>query len=212
MDPKEAIVKMKAGTALLLASIASVVLIGVGSRTLALPRGDAAIIDVGGGQELVGFMGSQLLLPLPELTRRADLVVIGTAVGDTVQPFTANVGISSALRSDPSYLSGAYHDLTFHVIEYLKGSGPDGLSIRRRASTQTQVVVTEEVTPLMAGRQYVLFLEKGVGLWTGGYYPIGTQAVGVVNGSSATFPTRIGTVAISQLRQVARDNAQPPQR
>jgi hypothetical protein len=104
--------------------------------------GAAALLAIGGAQlasraqsgDAIGVFGMEAQLSLPELAREADLVVIGTAGLDQVRALTENAAVPPEARDGRIYTRGSYHDLTFSVLEYLKGSGPPSVSIRRSLS------------------------------------------------------------------------------
>ena len=154
-------------------------------------------------RRVVGAFGLEAPLSLIELTQLADLVVIGTAVTDRVVPFTANSAIPPEER-DRIYAKGAFHDLTLEVGEYLKGSGARAISIRWHASTPQLTIVSEHLPNLVTGTPYILFLERGRGVWVGGYTVLGSRGLGTVVNGDARFAA-FGTLTLQGLRDTVRN-------
>jgi hypothetical protein len=164
------------------------------------------------GREVIGFAGTDRALSMPDLGSVAEIVVIGTTRSDEVRPFTANQSVPASERDPVFYAKASYHDVTFDAIEYVKGTGARSISIRRLASTGTMKIASSEAPVLVPGRQYVLFLETGKSVWTGGYIVLGARGVGLLRGSAAVFEGTYGTVDIAELRRLVTTAGPPPKR
>jgi len=176
--------------ALSLALVATAGVVAVARWTTWSARGGAAI----------GVYGLEAPLSLAELSQRADLVVIGTVASDVVRPFTANPDVPISDRDPKIYAKGAYHDVRLNVIEYLKGRGPQQLSIRSFASSGSLGLIASEAPTLIPGQQYALFLQRGESVWSGGYLVLGSRGVGQVTGSTVDFRASFGRMDIAMLR------------
>jgi hypothetical protein len=131
--------------------------------------------------------GLSLDFTVKKYAKLADLVVVATPVSDNTRPFSDNTQIPEAARSDEMYSAG-YHDVTVEVAEYLKGTGPDRLSVRRLDPPPGVVFSSSAPKPVM-GKEQVMFLSRGDGLWTGGYLVMGEQALGEVSDEKVILPS-----------------------
>lgn len=125
----------------------------------------------------------------------ADLVVRGTVVSDVVRRFTENNQIPDSYKSDEMY-GASYHDVTVAITEYIKGKGPDQISVRRLAPPEGYVLSGTAPEPFL-GRDQVMFLSEGTGLWSGGYLVLGDQSLAEVVE---------GKVKLKTLPQMAMDD------
>lgn len=157
----------------------------------------------------LGIFATEASLSAADLVQNSELVVVGTAGSDQVLPFTANPLVPSGERDPRIYAQGSYHDVTFNVIEYLKGQGSSTLSIRRFASTPAMSVDGAEMPVLATGRQYVLFLERGQSIWTGGWIMLGSRGAGAVRGTGVELPA-LGRIELRELRSLAQRFPNPP--
>lgn len=146
-------------------------------------------VPIEGGREhqpYLGVEGLSLDFTVNRYTRLADLVVIATPISDRALPFSENPLIPEAARSDEMYSAG-YHDVTVEVAEYLKGTGPRTLSVRRLDPPPGVLFSSSAPEPTL-GQAQVMFLSRGDGLWKGGYLVMGEPALGVVSGDKVTLP------------------------
>lgn len=129
----------------------------------------------------IGISGLEAPLTIGQMTRRADLVVVGTVTADKIERLTSVPGVPPEERDALFFAFGSYHDATLEVTEYLKGNGPLRISVRRLASTRELCVSVSPGPPELAvGTRYVLFLERGRGVWTGGYIVFGRRGTFLV--------------------------------
>jgi hypothetical protein len=170
------------------AAAAAFVVAAAGCAAVPLARGQGSVQDSRAREPLtadcarwIGISGLEAPLSIGELTRRADLVVVGTVIADQVERFTSVPGVPLEDRDPLIYAFGSYHDATVEVGEYLKGSGASRMSVRRLASTR-ELCVSHEQPELAVGTQYVLFLERGRGVWIGGHIAFGRGTAVVTNG------------------------------
>lgn len=155
---------------------------------------------------VVSVYGLEKRLTLEELAEKADLIVVGVATSDQVRSFRENAEIPEADRDPRLYAEGAYHDMSFRVLEYVKGSGPSEISVRWLASSPGLQIRSQTVPELQALKQYVLFLNTGTGAWTGGYTMLGRRGAGDLVGQEATF-AEYGTLSLDRIRQAARSGS-----
>lgn len=155
---------------------------------------------VAAGPVGVAIHGLEATLTLEELSKRADLVVVGTARSEATRRFTSLADIPVAERDPLIYPTGAFVDVTFAVREYIKGSGGREVSVRRLAASPTLIIEDDSGSQIEVGRDYVLFLERGRGLWSGGYVIMGQQGAGVIVGDVVDLPAH-GATSLAALRK-----------
>lgn len=153
------------------------------------------------GPEVRSVFGLEAPLPLDELMRRADVVVVTTVGAETIERFTANTAVPAADR-DTLYQRGLYRDQTLNVLEYVKGAGPRQISLRSHAPSSDLAITVEGLPEFRQGVTYVMFLERGRGVWVGGFRPIAVRGIGAIVGSDAEFAA-FGRVPLAQLRDIA---------
>lgn len=134
----------------------------------------------------IGIFGLEAPLSIGELTRRAEVVVVGTVIADRLERLSSVPGVPAEERHSVIVTHGSYHDTTLQVTEYLKGIGPRYISVRRLASTP-ELCVQKDQAELVVGTAYVLFLERGRGVWSGGYIALSMRGTGVVTDGVAHF-------------------------
>lgn len=144
-------------------------------------------------QAVQGVSGVQQRdLTAADLVQRADLVVIGRPVSDTVKPFTANPDIPERYHETIDYQQGSYHDVKVEVTRQIKGTSPRTISIRRHADGAGLGVEGELPEPVL-DKEQVLILFKGEGVWVGGWL-LFHGGVGLREGDAWKFGEAIGSV------------------
>lgn len=129
-----------------------------------------------GQHTFMSIDGLQLPFEVKRYAKLADLVIVGTPVSDEVHSFTENASIPEWAKSDEMYATAGYHDVTIQVAEYVKGKGPEAISIRRLAPPPDVSLASAAPVPTL-DQQQVMFLQEGTGLWTGGYLILGEQSL-----------------------------------
>lgn len=155
------------------------------------------------GPNTLSVHGLEERLTIEELAQRADVIVVGVATSDQVRSFRENAAIPEADRDPRIYARASFHDMSFQVLEYVKGSGPSEINVRWLASSPSLRIGSQPVPELQALRQYVLFLNEGTGVWTGGYTMLGRRGAGDLAGQQATF-AEYGTLSLDRIRESAR--------
>lgn len=137
--------------------------------------------------------GLQEALDLPELGERADLVVVGVARGETKRRFTDNRHVPVEHRSEPGYARSTFFAREITVEAVVKGDheGP-ALHVARLATLDlgdgsAMTAEHDESFLLEEGVRYVLFLQRGSGIWTGHWLVLGAQGVGELHGDTVIF-------------------------
>lgn len=164
-------------------------------------RPDAAVGAT--SRSVIRIYGLEQSLTFAQLVSRAEIVAVGTLVSDTVVPFATNDAIPQSDRDPRLDAKSAYHDAAFTVRELVKGTAPTTLSVRWLASTPQLLVAQQGLPELTVGEQYVLLLQKGTLMFTGGYIVVSGHGAGVVRGDSATFG-KYGPISLAQVRALAR--------
>jgi uncharacterized protein YndB with AHSA1/START domain len=142
--------------------------------------------DPGDTERYLSMHGLQKAFTVKKYAKLADLVVVATPVSDEVHPFTENEAIPEWARNDENYATAGYHDVTLEVSEYVKGRGPDTVSVRRLEPPPGTVFDSSAPVPVL-GQPQVFFLQEGDGVWTGGYLVLGEEALASVEGDVVKF-------------------------
>jgi hypothetical protein len=139
----------------------------------------------------------------------SDLIIRGTPISDTVHRFTENGAIPESAKQEKLYQTAGYHDVVIQVAEYLKGSGPTTLSVRRLASIGG--VGIEDAAPVPAlDKEQVMLLFQGTGVFVGGYLILGPEGLGkVFDNDLLSFPSGT-TLSLDELRQAIATAEKPP--
>lgn len=137
----------------------------------------------------VNIDGFEASLSVQELAYVSDLVLIGTPTEESIKPFTSvqiPEGDKQKIENDPIYKTGNYYDVTVKVERYLKGSGPDLISIRRLAAGSNFGISSEAPVPEIGTKQ-IMFISNEGGVWTGGYIINGSQSLGRIVDGTVNF-------------------------
>lgn len=172
-------------------ALAVIAAAAAGALLWAQPRSGATRVQAEGSLSIEGL--KKFPFAVKQYAKLADLVVIGTPVSEKVYPFTENPLIPESAKNDEMYATAGYYDVTVRVSEYLKGKGPEQLSVRRLAPPTGVGLEGEAPTPTI-DQTYVFFLSEGTELWTGGYLPLGFESLGVVTDQIVNFPSEQSTV------------------
>lgn len=129
-------------------------------------------------------------LTVADLVQRADLVVVGRPVSDTVKPFKSNPAIPKRFHDSVEYQQGSYHDFKVEVTRRIKGTSPDTLTVPQAAAGSGLDVEGGLPTPVV-GQEQVLILFKGGGVWSGGWL-LFHGGVGLRDGDVWQFGEAIG--------------------
>lgn len=167
------------------------------------------VTTAGGAQSL------QVNHTVNELSRMADLVVVGVAEDPVIEPFSANEQIPTEAREEAEYADGRYTKTQIRVVNALNGDPPKDLttaqlhSLARSDGTAYRVSIEGGGTTLRRGVGYVLFLIRGDALWAGHYLPIPGRGVGVVEGDLVRFDSG-ETLQMDELLSQIQAQAPPP--
>lgn len=150
-----------------------------------------------------GIGGFQIEASLEQLTAASDIVVRGVVLSDEIRAFSQDSALSGLFRPEALELAGSYRDVKIVVFEYLKGTGPAAISVRR-LNLPPGFEAEDQAEPFIEEEQ-ILFLFEGTGVWSGGYLVLGEQGIARVTGYAAVSATGM-TFSIDQLRSQARDH------
>lgn len=173
-------------------TVASATVFWAVSRTMSPPSA------IGHIEESLSIEGLHSPFEVKRYAKLADLVVVGTPVAENVHQFTENAQIPESAKSDEMYATAGYYDVTVQVNEYMKGKGPEQLSIRRLAPPP-DVMFGSSVPEPQLNQTYVFFLQTGTELWTGGYLALGQESLGAIEVDIVDFPDR--KITVKQLRE-----------
>lgn len=168
------------------------------------------------GERSVDVHGLRAQMEPAELADVSDLIVVGTVESSTVKLYSDNPLRENGPDRDPAFDDATYIEALVRIDEELMPAAPgveDTVTVFHPGKPAEGVGVGgghaggRAWNHLEAGESYVLFLDEGEAMWSGGYL---VNEVGDVDGDQTTLRTGEATYTLTELVEVMTQDLGDP--